>query len=101
MARRYVYDESRPAGSRFVEIPIDWRPTPRPRVHIGNSTQEPLMSMANGKYYTCARKMERDQQAMGYEVATDADRQYFDRPEHKPLDYTEAAKRACEDLGVD
>jgi hypothetical protein len=67
MAGRWIYDASRPAGQRLVEIPLDYRPVPRPRVAV-HGVKAPFKSMADGLYYDDARTYERELKARGYEI---------------------------------
>jgi hypothetical protein len=67
VSARYVYDPSRPFGQRFVQIPLDWRPTPRPRLAV-HGVKEPFRSHADGRWYDDSRTYEREVRARGYEI---------------------------------
>lgn len=64
---RYVYDHSRPFGQRFVQVPVDWRRPPRPRIAI-QGVKQPFQSMADGRYYDDSRTYEREVRARGFEI---------------------------------
>lgn len=68
MSARFVYDPTRPFGRRFVQIPMDWRPTPRKRLQIiGDAPERPFQSMADGKMYDSKSRYRAELRARGFE----------------------------------
>jgi hypothetical protein len=74
---RYVYDHTRPFGQRLVEVPADWKPTPRPSLAV-HGVKAPFKSMADGRYYDDTRTYERELRARGFEVVGNERKPFFE-----------------------
>lgn len=99
MNKRFVYDPSRPFGQRFVEIPIDWRPTPRPRLAV-IGVKEPFRSHADGRWYDDTRTYEREVRARGFEVVgNDLKPADFAPPQYEPEGVRHDILSAASELG--
>lgn len=100
MSARYVYDPSRPFGQRFVQIPLDWKPTPRPRLAV-HGVKPAFFSHADGRYYDDSRTYERECRARGYEIiGNDMKPQDFAPPEFEPESARHDILSAASELGT-
>lgn len=100
MSQRYLYDPSRPFGQRLVAVPLDWRPTPRPRLAV-HGVKAPFYSHADGKYYDDHRTYEREVRARGFEIAGNCIKPFLepDLPKLPPIE--QSLKEAADQLGID
>lgn len=102
MSKRFVYDPRRPFGQRFVEIPLDWRPMPRPRVHIiGDAPERPFKSMADGEIYDSKSAYRRELKARGYvEIGNDLKPADFAPKPYEPEGIRHDILQAASELGT-
>ena len=99
MTRRYVYDSTRPRGDRLVEVPIDWRPTPRPRLAV-HGVKDAFLSHADGLHYDDTRTYERSLRERGYEVVGSEKKPFVEPEMPKMPPIEQDILRAAEQTGV-
>jgi hypothetical protein len=98
---RYIYDPMRPFGQRFVEIPMDWKPTPRKRVHLIGDGHAPFKSHADGLMYDSKSAYRRELRARGFEeIGNDMRPADFAQAPFEPTDATFDILQSASELGT-
>ena len=91
MSRRWIWRE----GMGWCEVPLDWKPTPRPRLAV-HGVKQPFRSMADGKMYDDTRTYEREVKARGYEVIGNEQAPFSEAPKPPPVE--QDILRAAEEI---
>lgn len=95
MSRRWLWVD----GEGLVEVPVDWKPTPRPRIAV-HGVKEPFVSHADGRWYSDSRTYEREVRARGFEVVGN-EKAPFDSPQMPKMPPVEQdLLRAADQLGI-